>query len=322
MVPFYFSFSTLLYITRILRLNNRKIKPLFKKTGIPTHSSNNYMFTKGVIKLNQKQLSTINEKSWNTAAYEAWTNRHGTPTEYAKKLMQDPVHEVSYYLPYIQSPKGKRIINLLGSKGNKAVALALLGADVTVVDISASNEKYATELAEAAGVSIQYIVSDVLDLNLSQSFDIVLLELGVLHYFLDLKPLFHIISHLLKQDGTFILRDYHPVYTKLLGVDHPSFRANGNYFDEELIEDDVAYSILLTESQKAAVPRTKIRRWTLGEVITAMAEANFKIEKLIEEHGSHQRWVFPSTSPEGIEERIPGLYTLIATTCKKGSLHG
>lgn len=322
MVPFYFSFSTLLCITRILRLNTRKIKLLFKKAGNPTHSPNNYTFTKGVIKLNQKQLSTINEKSWNAAAYEAWTNRHGTPTEYAKKLMQDPVHEVSYYSPYIQSPKGKRIINLLGSKGNKAVALALLGADVTVVDISASNEKYATELAEAADVSIQYIVSDVLDLNLSQSFDIVLLELGVLHYFLDLKPLFHIISHLLKQDGTFILRDYHPVYTKLLGVDHPSFRANGNYFDEELIEDDVAYSTLLTESQKYALPRTKIRRWTLGEVISAMAETNFKVEKLIEEHGPHQRWVFPSTSPEGIEERIPGLYTLIATTCKKGSLHG
>ncbi len=47
-----------------------------------------------------------------------------------------------------------------------------------------------------------------------------------------------------------ILRDYHPVYTKLLGVDHPSFQANGNYFDEELIEDDVAYSILLTETRK------------------------------------------------------------------------
>ncbi|EJR00220.1 class I SAM-dependent methyltransferase [Bacillus cereus] len=272
--------------------------------------------------MNQKQLSAINEKSWNAAAYEAWTNRHGAPENYAKKLMEDPIREVDHYLPYIQSPKGKRIINLLGSKGNKAVALALLGADVTVVDISASNEKYATELAEAADVSIQYIVSDVLDLNLSQSFDIVLLELGVLHYFLDLKPLFHIISHLLKQDGTFILRDYHPVYTKLLGVDHPSFRANGNYFDEELIEDDVAYSTLLTESQKYALPRTKIRRWTLGEVITAMAETNFKVEKLIEEHGSHQRWVFPSTSPEGIEELIPGLYTLIATTCKKGSLHG
>ena len=47
-----------------------------------------------------------------------------------------------------------------------------------------------------------------------------------------------------------------------------------------------------------------------------------QIEKLVEEHGSHQRWVFPSTAPEGIEERIPGLYTIIATACKKGSLHG
>ena len=166
-----------------------------------------------------------------------------------QKLMEDPMREVDQYLPYIQSPKGKRIINLLGSKGNKAVALALLGADVTVVDISASNAKYANELADAAGVSIQYVVSDVLHVQLSESFDIVLLELGVLHYFLDLKPLFKIAT-LLKQDGMLILRDYHPVYTKLLGVDHPSFQANGNYFDEELIEDDVAYSLLLTEAQK------------------------------------------------------------------------
>lgn len=275
-----------------------------------------------MITLNQKQLSTINEKSWNTAAYEAWTNRHGAPEDYAKKIMEDPTREVAHYLPYIQSPKGKCIINLLGSKGNKAVALALLGSDVTVVDISASNAKYANELAYAAGVSIHYIVSDVLNVNLSKSFDIVLLELGVLHYFLDLKPLFQKIATLLKQDGMLILRDYHPVYTKLLGVDHPSFQANGNYFDEELIENDVAYSILLTEAQKESLPKTTIRRWTLGEIITTLAEEHFKVEKLVEEHGSHQRWVFPSTAPEGIEERIPGLYTIIATACKKGSLHG
>ena len=293
-----------------------------ERKGNPIPLPNNYTFTKGVITLNQKQLSTINEKSWNTAAYEAWTNRHGAPEDYAKKIMEDPTREVAHYLPYIQSPKGKRIINLLGSKGNKGVALALLGSDVTVVDISASNAKYANELADAAGVSIEYVVSDVLHVQLSQSFDIVLLELGVLHYFLDLKPLFTKISQLLKPDGILILRDYHPIYTKLLGVDHPSFRANGNYFDEELIEDDVAYSILLTEAQKESLPKTTIRRWTLGEIITTLAEEHFKIEKLVEEHGPHQRWVFPSTAPEGIEERVPGLYTLIATACKKGSLHG
>ena len=75
-----------------------------------------------------------------------------------------------------------------------------------------------------------------------------------------------------------ILRDYHPVYTKLLGVDHPSFRANGNYFDEGLIEDDVAYSILLTEAQKESLPKTTIRRWTLGEIITTLAGNILKLK--------------------------------------------
>ena len=84
-----------------------------------------------------------------------------------------------------------------------------------------------------------------------------------------------------------------------------------------MIEDDVAYSILLTEAQKESLPKTTIRRWTLGEIITTLAEEHFKIEKLIEEQGSHQKWVFPSTAPEGIEEQIPGLYTIIARACKR-----
>ncbi|MDR4174418.1 SAM-dependent methyltransferase, partial [Bacillus nitratireducens] len=88
-------------------------------------------------------LSTFKEKSWHAAAYVAWTNGNRTPTEDAKQLMKTPVNEVSYYLPYIQSHKGNRRINLLGSKCNKAGALALLGTDVPDVDISESNEKYA-----------------------------------------------------------------------------------------------------------------------------------------------------------------------------------
>ena len=118
-----------------------------------------------------------------------------------------------------------------------------------------------------------------------------------------------------------ILRDYHPVYTKLLGVDHPSFRANGNYFDEELIEDDVAYSILLTEAQKESLPKTTIRRWTLGEIVTTLAEEHFKIEKLVEEHGPHQRWVFLLLH----RKEWKSVYRVSIHYCdsmQKGSLHG
>lgn len=53
-------------------------------------------------------------------------------------------------------------MNLMGSHGSKAVALALLGATVTVADVSPGNQRYAQELAAAAGVGITYIIADVL----------------------------------------------------------------------------------------------------------------------------------------------------------------
>lgn len=187
--------------------------------------------------MKQQQLSETNKQGWSKAAYEAWTNKYGPPAEYTKTLMQNPADEVTHYLPYIKEIAGKKIINLLGSKGNKAVAFALLGADITVIDISESNAKYANELANAADVSINYIVSDVLEIQLQETFDVVLLELGVLHYFVDLQQLFQLVSNLLKDGGTFILRDYHPFCTK--------FVQNGNYFTKGITEVDVAYSILL-----------------------------------------------------------------------------
>lgn len=216
-------------------------------------------------------------------------------------------------MPYIDDVRGKRIINLMGSKGSKAVALSLLGAKVTVVDISESNAKYARELAAAAKTHIEYIVSDVLHIQKTiGSFDVVLLELGVLHYFIDLKPLFTIISQLLKQGGTFILRDYHPLYTKLVQIENNEVVASGNYFHEDVIEVDVAYSMLLSEAERNSLPKNMIRRWTLGEIVTKIAQSGLRIEELTEECGPKQKWVFPPHAPNGIEDRIPGLYTLIA----------
>lgn len=48
---------------------------------------------------------------------------------------------------YFQNVKDLKIANPCGSNGRRAVALALLGADVTVFDISEENKRYALELA-------------------------------------------------------------------------------------------------------------------------------------------------------------------------------
>jgi SAM-dependent methyltransferase len=48
------------------------------------------------------------------------------------------------------------------------------------------------------------------------TYDIVLLELGVLHYFLDLTPLLSVVHQLLRPGGLLLLREFHPVSTKLI----------------------------------------------------------------------------------------------------------
>lgn len=95
------------------------------------------------IKLSQNDHSRLNEVAWNQMAYDAWINRFGWPAEAAEKIKRDPIAKLSSLYKYFEDVKEKKIINLLGSHGSKAVALALLGAEVTVVDIASENARYA-----------------------------------------------------------------------------------------------------------------------------------------------------------------------------------
>ncbi len=83
----------------------------------------------------QQELSESNKRVWNYRAYEFWQNRHGTPQEFAATICANPCHAVRRHIEYLGDIKGRRIINILGSNGRKAVPLAILGADVTVIFI-------------------------------------------------------------------------------------------------------------------------------------------------------------------------------------------
>jgi len=263
--------------------------------------------------MKQQQMSERNKIGWNQNAYEAWVARHGSPKDYANELMADPSKKVSYYLDEIGDVQGKKVLNLLGSKGNKAVCFALLGADVTVVDLSYENKRYAMELAEAAEISLDYIVADVLELDDKEmsKFDIVILEMGVLHYFVDLHPLFQKVSKLMKETGVFIVRDYHPIVIKTLHIKNGEAVLDGDYFSDGYVEVDVAYSSLLPKPMQNKLEKNIIRQWTLSEVVNSLITSHMKISKMIEDKGVY--WAFPAGSPEGISERLPGTFTIIAS---------
>ncbi len=251
-----------------------------------------------------------NIDAWHLDTYSAWVQRYGSPADVVSKTRKNPRGPVESILAHTGEVRGKRIANLMGSSGVKAMALSMLGADVTVVDISESNARYARELSEAAGLDMTYLVSDVLSLlqvepSIGQ-FDIVFAELGIVHYFTNLAPLMEVAFRLLRPNGRFVLRDFHPVSTKLLKYRGPTakvrkYRVEGDYFDKNLERKPVSFAKHLPDVVDA--PTVLWRKWTLGEIVTAVACSGLRITELVEE---------PNLSSDVFDAGIPKTFTLVA----------
>ena len=254
-------------------------------------------------------INAINMNSWNSDSYAAWVERFGKPEEIAGKILADPKKILSSLRDVFAEVKGKKILNMMGSNGTKAVALAILGADVTIVDFSEENRRYALDVAASAGVKISYIQSDILkirDYVDSRTFDIVLAEMGIIHYFTDLSPFMKIAFDMLNNEGLFILKDFHPVSTKLISYRGSTakvrkYKITGDYFDKSIEKVEVAYGKHLDSMEIKQF--VYIRKWTLGEIVTSMAEEGLIIRSLKEE---------PNQSSEVFDRGIPKTFTLIA----------
>lgn len=249
----------------------------------------------------QGELTRLNKVAWNTRAYRAWVEQYGTPDQLAEELKQNNNHHLRYWLKYIGGPEGKRVLNLLGSHGRKAISLALLGAEVTVVDISEENQLYATQVAQAAGVNLKYICSDALNIPAEDTlgnFDIVLMEFGILHYFTDLNEIFSVVSRTLGTHGRLLLTDYHP-FAKTWRVTALLKHPTGNYFDDSIHESEVAFAHLLPEEHRSGLGTVLTRNWTVGEIITSCASQGLFIRTFEEIRNAEDR-------------TFPEFYTLVA----------
>lgn len=252
-----------------------------------------------------------NQAAWSGPVETAWAARFGPPARVAAELVARPRARLAGLDEHCGEVAGKRVLNLMGSNGVKAVALALLGADVTVIDLAEGNARYAGAVADAAGVTLRYVVADVLALpeaELAQRYDVVLAELGIVHYFTDLAPLAAVVTRLLAEGGRFVLRDFHPVATKLLSFRGSTakvrkVKVTGDYFDASLHEEDAPFAKFLPRPDAVSAGRVLWRRWTLGEVVTAFAAAGLRIERLVEE---------PNRSSESFDRGIPKTFTLVA----------
>lgn len=239
------------------------------------------------------EQTETNRQAWNAQRFSAWITAFESAEAEAERIVAEPQHVIRRISPYLGSVAGKRICNIQGSHGRLAVALALLGADVQVIDFSDENRRFACDLAAAAKVSIDYAVCDILEadgLGLPYRFDALVLELGILHYHQNLDHFFAVMRKLAADGGILVLNEFHPVQRKLYWSEGPK-----NYFHDKLVEADVPNP----DGAGASLGKCLYRFWTMGEIVTAAINAGFTITKL-DEH------------PDGSDPTIPGSFTMLA----------
>lgn len=247
-----------------------------------------------------EKYSLQHKKAWEFDAYDFWVRTAGTPKERAKKDKENPLKMLKQYANYFEKFEGIEVANICGSCGKKAIPLALLGANVTVFDISEANKKYAIETADAAGVKIEYEVCDIMEIDMdkyAESFDVVFMEGGILHYFHDINAFMKIMNNLLKPEGKMICSDFHPFskISDILGLQQPTM----SYFATEIFEGEMAHARFYNEEIRKQIPKCQYRKYTISEIINSIIENGFSLERFDE----HPSWE---------NDKLPGEFTAIA----------
>jgi SAM-dependent methyltransferase len=244
--------------------------------------------------------SAINKKAWEYRAYEFWLKNEGLPEERAKIIMENPMARLKEHGKYFININDLKIANPCGSNGRRAIALALLGADVTVFDISEENKKYALELAHCSKVKLNYIVGDFYDVDMNVYggyFDMLYLEGGILHYFHDIDKLMEKLFLMLKPHGQIILSDFHP-FRKVMPINFYKSSVD-DYFDTNIQNGDVAYKDFLDKGENEEFPNCSFRLYNISEILNSMIKSGFTIKEFNE---------YPSWT----NEKLPGEFTIYA----------
>lgn len=241
-----------------------------------------------------------NKRAWEYNAYEFWINNSGKPIDRAKKDLEDPLGMLKRYANYFETYKDIKVSNICGSCGKKAIPLAILGSEVTIFDISEDNKKYALDVADAANVDIDFVVGDVLEIDMKKYekyFDVVFMEGGILHYFHDINQFMKVMYQLLKPSGKMICSDFHPFQkvSDMLELEQPTM----SYFSTDVYEGEMAHARFFSDEIRKQMPLCSYRKYTISEIITAVIDNGF-ILKRFDEH------------PAWNNENVPGEFTIVA----------
>lgn len=143
----------------------------------------------------------VNKDSWNKHAerYQKSTSFSFDNVDYGitNSLTEKELH-------LLGDVYGKKVLELGCGGANCGIALAKQGAIVTCIDISEQQIMFARENAAREKVNVQFIVSDIEEINIGkEEYDIVI-SMAALGYIENIEKVFQSVKHILKDKGIFV----------------------------------------------------------------------------------------------------------------------
>lgn len=210
----------------------------------------------------------------------------------------------------------RRAIHLQCAGGRDTLSLWRLGAaEVVGVDLSQRMIELAERLTAATGAPARWFVSDVLDTphSLDDSADLVYTGRGSLLWLQDLDAWALVVARLLVPGGRLVLFEGHPFEWLVDGDEDGHWQLTDyDYFAGPEASRGWSPGFIDHLSIPDAEQHWKFSRaWTLGEVVSAVAGAGLRVERLVEY--PRDWWTGHADIVPSERGRLPLSYGLVAT---------
>jgi SAM-dependent methyltransferase len=251
----------------------------------------------------------------NRGLWDEWTQRGCSPASFKVEAFRSGADTLqSFEVEEIGDVEGKTFLHLQCHFGLDTLSWARRGARATGVDFAPKAIERARALAAEAGIDAEFVCSDVLELPkvLTGSFDIVYTSFGVLAWIPDLARWANVVSHFTRPGGVFYIAEYHPI--TFVMDDDPT-----------VTEPRVRYPYWSrTEPIALSGPGGNTQYgwpFSMGDVVTSLADAGFRIEWLHEfpfSESQHLPYLEPAEDgtwklPRDAGGEIPLMFSLRAT---------
>ncbi len=180
--------------------------------------------------------------------------------------------------------RGKRVLCLAGGGGQQSAAYALLGAEVTVVDLSVEQLERDQQAAAHYGVTVTTQQGDMRDLAFlpAATFDVIDHPYA-LNFVPDARIVFEQVARVIKPGGIYRVMCANPFAA---GMTERNWNGDGYTIrreyqqGERIVYEDQAW--VYDRAGNAPVPAPQEFRQTLGTLISGLVENGFLLRELIE----------------------------------------